>query len=233
MARKSYFSAGKFIRSAARFIALLLLFLFAAITALTLIARFFAVHPVSTLMLSDHLTNTPYQRDWTPLQAMAPNLIRAVIMAEDARFCSHSGVDWQALGQAATDEDGRRRGASTITMQLVKNLYFWNGRSYLRKMLELPAALWVDTLLPKKRNLEIYLNIAQWGQHIYGAEAASRAYFGISARDLTPRQAALLAVSLPSPVKRNPRRLNSLMLKRAAIIERRMLAAAPYTECLR
>jgi len=204
---------------------------FALLTALSLIACFSFVHPVSTLMLGNMITARPYQRDWVPLSEISPNLVRAVMMAEDARFCVHYGVDWAALSRAA--EDDGRRGASTITMQTVKNLYFTNHRSYLRKAAEIPAALWVDLLLPKRRIMEIYLNIAEWGHHIYGAEAASRTYFGISARHLTPHQAALLAVTLPSPIKRNPRRLTAAMARRAAVIERRMLSAAPYTACLR
>jgi len=206
---------------------------FLALTAFTLTARFSGVHPVSTLMLGDMLTGKAYKRSWAPLQNISPNLADAVMMAEDARFCAHHGVDWAELNEAAFDDDERSRGASTLTMQLVKNLYFSNRRSYLRKAVEIPAALWVDLLTPKKRIMEIYLNIAEWGRHIYGAEAAARAYFGVSARNLTPHQAALLAAALPSPRKSNPRRLTSLMLRRAAIIERRMLSAGPYISCLR
>jgi len=222
-----------FRRRLARLALIILAFFLFGITFLTLCYRPVFVHPVSTLMLRDSLTHTPYKRQWTALPHIAPSLVYSVMMAEDGRFCEHSGVDWQALRQAASEDDDRPRGASTITMQLVKNLFFWKSRSYLRKATEIPIALWVDLLLPKKRIMEIYLNIAQWGKGIYGVEAASRYYFGTSARDLTPRQSALLAIALPSPLKRNPFRLDYALLDRAAIIERRVLTAGAYIGCLR
>lgn len=237
MARKRFSLKYGFWQNAARLALIGIGLALLAVTALTLSYRFAFVHPVSTLMLHDKITQTPYKRQWVSLRHIAPSLVYSVMMAEDARFCAHSGVDWQALQQAAADaaleDDDRPRGASTITMQVVKNLFFWKSRSYLRKATEIPIALWVSALLPKKRIMEIYLNIAQWGKGIYGAEAASRRYFGISAADLTPRQSALLAIALPSPLKRNPFYLDSALLARAAIIERRVLAGSGYIGCLR
>lgn len=146
-------------------------------------------------------------------------------------------MDWRALRQAAAsaalEDDDKPRGASTITMQVVKNLFFWKNRSYIRKATEIPIALWVNLLLPKKRVMEIYLNIAQWGNGIYGAEAAARHYFHVSAAALTPEQSALLAVCLPSPLKRSPFRLSDRQLWRALTPERRANAANAHIRCLR
>jgi monofunctional glycosyltransferase len=139
---------------------------------------------------------------------MSPYLPLSVVAAEDARFCSHSGIDWDALRNVVDDaEDGEvSRGGSTITQQVTKNLFLWPGRSYIRKGLEFPLALWIDRVLPKQRILEIYLNIAELGPSgQFGAEAGSAYAFGHSASRLSPREAALLASILPNPVKRSAR----------------------------
>jgi monofunctional biosynthetic peptidoglycan transglycosylase len=131
-----------------------------------------------------------------------------VVASEDARFCSHHGVDWGALREVVDDaEDGEvTRGGSTIPQQVAKNLFLWPGRSVIRKALELPLALWIDAVLPKPRILEIYLNIAELGPSgQFGAEAGSTYAFGHSAATLSPREAALLAAILPNPVKRSAR----------------------------
>ncbi|MEH0070664.1 monofunctional biosynthetic peptidoglycan transglycosylase [Pannonibacter sp. Pt2-lr] len=137
-----------------------------------------------------------------------PHLVRAVITSEDARFCEHEGVDWDALeGQIQRLNAGEEaRGASTITMQLAKNLFLWGDRSFIRKGLELPTALMIDQILTKRRIMELYLNVAEWGEGIFGAEAAAQAWFGKSAADLTPAEASRLATALPNPVLRNPAR---------------------------
>jgi monofunctional biosynthetic peptidoglycan transglycosylase len=129
--------------------------------------------------------------------------VRAVLVAEDARFCSHRGIDWAELENALDDDDGRMRGASTITMQTAKNLFLWTGRSWVRKVLETPLALYSEAILSKRRIMEIYLNVVEWGPGIYGAEAAARHHFGVSAASLSPSQAALLAAVLPAPSLRN------------------------------
>src|SRR5690606_8639913 len=123
-----------------------------------------------------------------------------------SRFCQHAGIDWTELRAVveAADEDGPSRGASTIPMQTAKNLFLWNGRSYIRKALELPVALYLDLIWSKRKMMENYLNIAEWGEGVFGAEAASRHYFGKSAKNLTRREAALLATALPNPLVRNP-----------------------------
>ncbi|WP_181418465.1 monofunctional biosynthetic peptidoglycan transglycosylase [Phyllobacterium leguminum] len=192
------------------------------------------VHPVSTLMLTDAVTFSGYDRQWVSLDEISPVLVNSVLVSEDGRFCSHAGIDWRQLdlviGQAAEGE--RTRGASTITMQTVKNLFLWNGRSYVRKMLELPLAMAADTILSKRRVMEIYLNIAQWGPGIYGIEAAAQHHFGRSASRLTARQAALLAATLPNPILRNPAKPSRGMQRIARIVEARARRAGPYVRCL-
>ena len=174
------------------------------------IAPFYrAGHPVSTLMAWRSLQGEPMQRRWIDLADMSPSLPRAVVAAEDAHFCKHHGIDWGALREAiddAREDGGAFRGASTITQQVAKNLFLWQGRDYVRKALEFPLALWIDLVLPKQRILEIYLNIAELGpQGQFGVEAASTYAFGKSAENLSPREAALLASILPNPVKRSAR----------------------------
>ena len=166
------------------------------------------VDPVSTLMLWRWATGARVTRTAVPLERMAPVLAASVIASEDARFCSHRGVDWRELRGAIEDSDnfGEARGVSTITQQTVKNLFLWGGRSYVRKALELPLALWTDLVLPKRRVLEIYLNIVEWGPNgEFGAAAAARLAYGKSARDLNAREAAALAAVLPNPYRRSAR----------------------------
>lgn len=162
--------------------------------------------PPSTLMLGRRLTGNAVERVAVTLQAMTPDLPLAVIASEDARFCQHGGVDWDALRDVMDDADGDgpSRGASTIAMQTAKNVFLWPGRSYLRKGLELPLAMASDLVWGKARTMEIYLNVAEWGEGVFGAEAAAQHYFRKSARDLNRREVALLATALPNPILRNP-----------------------------
>ena len=165
-------------------------------------------HPVSTLMAWRWLTGAPVSRQWINFSAISPALPRSVIGAEDAKFCSHHGVDWGALRDVIDDaEDGEvTRGGSTITQQVAKNLFLWPGRSVVRKALELPLALWIDLVLGKQRILEIYLNIAELGPSgQFGAQAGAVFAFGHGASVLSPREAATLAEILPNPVRRSAR----------------------------
>jgi monofunctional glycosyltransferase len=163
--------------------------------------------PTSMLMLGQRLSGTPVHQRWVPLERISAYLSQAVILSEDARFCRHSGIDWGALAEAIENSrDGVARGGSTITMQVVKNLFLWPSRSYLRKALEFPLAYGVELAWSKRRILEIYLNIAEWGPGVFGAEAAARYHFRKPAAFLTPREAALLAVALPNPLQRRPGR---------------------------
>jgi len=167
-----------------------------------------AGHPVSALMAWRRLTGAPMSRQWIDLAAMSPSLPRSVVASEDAKFCSHHGIDWDALREVIDDaEDGEvARGGSTITQQVAKNLFLWPGRSVVRKALEFPLALWIDLVLPKPRILEIYLNIAELGPSgQFGAQAGSLHAFGHPASSLSPREAALLAAILPNPVRRSAR----------------------------
>lgn len=201
---------------------------------LTLVYAVPGVRPISVPMLADLVTLQGYDRRWTPLKDIGPRAVHAVMMSEDGQFCSHSGIDWGEMSAVLDDAMAGEspRGASTIPMQTVKNLYLWLGRSYVRKALELPLALYFDLIVPKRRIMEIYLNIAEWGPNIYGIEAAAQHYFGRHARDLTARQAALLAVTLPNPLHRNPARPSAGMSRLAGTVQARAAKAGAYVGCL-
>jgi monofunctional biosynthetic peptidoglycan transglycosylase len=187
----------------------LLLVVLAVLLLPYLLAPFYrAGHPVSTLMAWRWATGVPVSRQWVDFGAISPSLPRSVVASEDAKFCSHHGIDWHALRDVIDDaEDGEAtRGGSTITQQVVKNLFLWPGRSVVRKALELPLALWTDWVLPKQRILEIYLNVAELGPSgQFGAQAGALYAFGHPASGLSPREAALLAAILPNPLRRSAR----------------------------
>lgn len=193
------------------------------------------VHPVSTLMVKDLASGSGYDRRWVPLEDIAPVLAYSVVMSEDGQFCRHQGIDWGAMNEVINDAlaGEATRGASTITMQTVKNLFLWHGRSFVRKVLEAPLALGYDLVTPKKRIMEVYLNIVEWAPGIYGAEAAAQHHFGKSAAQLTRRQAALLAVTLPSPATRNPGKPSRGLTRLASVVERRVAQAGSHIACLR
>lgn len=201
---------------------------------LILVPVYAVVPPISTLMLADLVTFRGFSRIWTPLDHISPHLQQAVVMSEDGRYCAHGGVDWDALTMVIEQavEDGPSRGASTIPMQTVKNLFLWSSRSYVRKALEIPLALYADLVWSKRRTLEIYLNVAEWGPGIYGAEAAARAYFDKSAADLTRREAALLATALPNPAARDPGSPSAGHRRLSGVIERRAAQSGAYVGCL-
>lgn len=166
-------------------------------------------HPISTLMVGRFLSGKPVTRTWIDIDAIAPALPRSVVAAEDAKFCSHRGIDWDSVQGIIEDaQDGElSRGGSTITQQVAKNLFLWPGRSLVRKALEFPLALWIDFVLPKKRILELYLNVAELGPTgQFGAEAGAHYAFGRSASTLSAQEAALLASILPNPVVRSARK---------------------------
>ncbi|MGL5168171.1 MAG: monofunctional biosynthetic peptidoglycan transglycosylase [Afipia sp.] len=167
-----------------------------------------AGQPVSTLMIGRFLSGEPVTRKWVDIDAIAPALPRSVVAAEDAKFCFHHGIDWDSVQDILEDaQDGEvSRGGSTITQQVAKNLFLWPGRSVIRKVLEFPLALWIDFVLPKKRILELYLNVAELGPSgQFGAEAGANYAFGRSASMLSAQEAALLASILPNPVTRSAR----------------------------
>lgn len=193
------------------------------------------VHPVSTLMLKDLVTFSGYDRRWVSIDDIAPVLANSVIMSEDGQFCFHRGVDLGELKGVVDDAMSGEitRGASTITMQTVKNLFLWSRPlGSLRKVIELPLAVYFDALMSKRRIMEIYLNIAEWGPGIYGIEAAARYHFGVSAKNLSRRQAALLAVALPNPITRDPGKPGPGLRRLASLIERRASRSGAYVGCV-
>jgi monofunctional biosynthetic peptidoglycan transglycosylase len=194
------------------------------------------VDPVSTPMLWRWAIGARVERVWLPLDRISPVLPLAVIGAEDGTFCHNRGIDLGAMREALEqyDDTGRERGASTITQQTAKNLFFWQGRSIIRKALELPLAVWLYVVLPKRRVLEIYLNIAQWGPNgEFGVEAGAHYAFGKSARNLNAREAAELASILPSPALRSARNPSPLVRRLAGVYEHRAEAFPGLDACVR
>lgn len=192
--------------------------------------------PVSVLMLTRWASGAPVAREWVTMAQMGAGLPLAVIVAEDSGFCAHSGIEWSALRQAIMDaSDGEvSGGGSTITQQTVKNLFFWPGRSYVRKALELPLALWMDLILPKSRILEIYLNIAEWGPNgQFGAAAAARHAFAKAPAQLSRTEAALLAATLPNPALRSARAPGRAVRRAGGIYSSRIRVAGDLDACLR
>jgi monofunctional biosynthetic peptidoglycan transglycosylase len=196
-----------------------------SLAALTLLAARWIDPPSTAVHIQRHLQawihGTPYHERYRfiPLNQISPDLQHAVVAAEDARFYQHHGFDWHEIEIAAEDdaEGGRSRGASTITQQLVKNLFFGTGRSILRKGAEVTLVPVAEFVLGKRRILEIYLNVVEWGPGVYGADQASRYHYGTSARNIDRQQAARLAAILPAPLKRRPERMNDYS---ARILER-------------
>ncbi|CAN5323291.1 monofunctional biosynthetic peptidoglycan transglycosylase [soil metagenome] len=192
--------------------------------------------PISNVMITRFLAGNGLDHDWVSFSEISPNLARAVVSSEDARFCEHNGVDWiefqGVIDDAFDNDEGPLRGASTISMQTAKNLFLWDGRSLIRKGLELPLAYWMDFVWTKRRMIEVYLNIAEWAPGVYGAEAAARYHFKKPAAKLSPREAALLAAVLPNPIKRNAGKPSKAVSRIAGRIQRRMGAIGPYVTCL-
>jgi len=211
----------------------LLLPIIALVLLISLALVYSALTPPSTLMLGRWLTLRPVERQAVGLDAISPHLVQAVIASEDQRYCLHNGVDWGALRDVVDDEERPSRGASTIPMQTVKNVFLWPGRSVIRKILEIPLALMADTLWGKARTMEIYLNIAEWGEGVFGAEAAAQRWFGKPARALTRGEAALLAAVLPNPILRNPALPSRGVRAQAARIQARMNGVAGLMGCLK
>ena len=193
---------------------------------------FAIVPPPSTLMLGRWLTGQSVDRQYVPLAQISPQLVRAVIASEDQRFCVHHGIDLGEL-RAVLADGSPSRGASTLTMQVAKNVFLWPGRSYLRKGLELPIAAWIDLVWSKRRIMEVYLNIAEWGDGVYGAQAAGLAYFGKSALALDRVEAARLARALPNPIARNPGQPGPQLRGLSRGLLARMDSASLNVDCVR
>lgn len=218
---------------AGRWIALAAAVLSAIPAALTVLFAF-VDPPFSALMAWQRLRGEKIDYRWTSLEDISRTLPATVLMSEDGRFCAHWGVDWSAVAEVLDEVSAGEepRGASTITMQTVKNLYLWPHRSYVRKLVEVPLAYWLDLVWSKRRIMEVYLNIVQWGPGIFGAEAAAQHHFAIPASRLSWRQSALLAAALPNPELRAAGRPGPVTRRLAARAEARGRRAGAYVGCL-
>jgi monofunctional biosynthetic peptidoglycan transglycosylase len=219
----------RFLRAALALVLILLLLPY----VLTLL--YLVVPPVSTPMVWRSITVQRVERTWVPLAEAAPALPLTVIAAEDGQFCRHHGVDWRGLREAIEEADdlSEARGGSTITQQVAKNLFLWQGRSYVRKALEFPLALWIDLAMPKRRIMEIYLNVAEWGPNgEFGAEAGAQRAFRKSMRNLSRNEAALMAAVLPNPRQRSALRPGPGVRRLAGIYSARAGRAAQLADCV-
>jgi monofunctional biosynthetic peptidoglycan transglycosylase len=212
----------------------ILLVLLLVPAALILVHRFLPV-PLTPLMVIRLAQGEGLAKDWVPLERMAPILPAAVIAAEDNLFCEHEGFDLGALEGEIRDYFAGRgvRGASTITMQTAKNLFLWPDRSLARKVLEAWLTPQIELLWSKRRIIEVYLNVAEFGPGIYGAEAAAEAHFGTTAAELSASQGALLAAVLPNPREWSASRPGPYVQSRVPVIQRRIEQLGPLLDCVR
>jgi len=220
-----------------------LAFAWLAVTVLAVVALRFVPPPVSTVMIERWASAQRHGREfrldyrWRSRDHLARALPQAVVAAEDQRFFTHHGWDREAIPDALADaRQGKRlRGASTISQQVAKNLFLWTGRSWVRKGLEAWFTFWLELLWPKERILEVYLNIAEWGEGIFGAEAACRRHFAVGADAIDRARDARLAAVLPNPRRLHADRPSAYVLRRQREILRQMdqLTGSPYTEPLR
>jgi monofunctional biosynthetic peptidoglycan transglycosylase len=184
---------------------------------LFLIAAYTVINPPVTMtMIGEWLRLGRIDRDWVALEEMNPVAARSVVAAEDANFCAHWGFDMAAIRQAL--DEGANRGASTISQQVAKNVFLWQGRSWARKALEALLTPVVELVWTKRRIVEVYLNVAEMGPGIFGIEAAAQHYFGVAAADLSPAQAARIAAALPDPKDRDPGNPSRFLRNRASQI---------------
>jgi len=191
--------------------------LWAAGGFLLLLALGIFINPrLTPYLLAERLRQGEIERNWVAIGDMAPEVARSVVAAEDANFCYHWGFDVKAIRSAI--DQGANRGASTLTQQVTKNVFLWQGHSWLRKALEAVMTPMVELVWTKRRILEVYLNVAETGPGIFGFDAAARHYFGVPAAQLNPDQAARLAAILPDPKGRNPTRTSGYLRRRAAQI---------------
>ncbi|MFD1254738.1 MULTISPECIES: transglycosylase domain-containing protein [Devosia] len=202
---------------------------------LLLTPLYLVVQPVSVPMLERYVTGRPVVRVWRDIDDISDRLKAAIILSEDGQFCRHWGIDLGALRDEVDNYLAGRetRGASTITMQVARNLFLWNRQSALRKALEVPLAAYIDLVMPKKRIMEIYLNIAEWGPSgQFGVAAGSEHAFGREPQNLDWQTASLLAVTLPNPLVRNPARPNAGLSRVASIVEERTRQYGDRAACV-
>jgi monofunctional glycosyltransferase len=202
-----------------------------------LVVLYSLIPPISLPVIGKAVTFQDVHWRWRSIDNISPSLPRAIISAEDGRFCEHNGVDWEALEKSLKRYEKRKKmkhGASTIHMQIAKNLFYWPLPTLLRKPLEIPTALWIDMMWSKQRVIEVYMNIAQFGKNVYGAEAAARYYFNKSANELNSNESARLASILPSPVKRNAAKPSKYVKKYSGSIKARAArSGGKYIACIR
>lgn len=193
------------------------LVLVAAVVLLLLIGLFSFVNPPTTIyIISERLRLEDVRREWREIETISPHMPRAIVAAEDANFCMHWGFDMAAIRDAI--EDGAGRGASTISQQTVKNVFLWHGRSWPRKAMEALITPVVEAIWTKQRILEVYMNVAEFDEGVFGVGAAAPWYFGVDAKDLSPSQAARLAAILPNPKARSAKNPSNFVLRRARSI---------------
>ncbi len=212
-------------------------FAYALAAAILWVGAYTVIPPLGGIYLAAEWVRLGHiEREWRDLEDISPDLARSVMAAEDANFCDHWGFDLEAIEQAIeANAKGRRvRGASTLSQQVAKNLFLWHGRSWLRKGLEVGFTVLIETIWTKRRIVEVYLNIAEFGDGVFGAQAAARHYFGRDASALTLDQATRLAAILPDPKGRNPRAATPFMNRRAAAIAdgARTLEGEGRAECV-
>ncbi len=204
----------------ARFVAQIILWFIGLSLLLVIAFKWLPVPYTATMAMDEHAVT----KDWESLDNIDPNLVAAVIAAEDSKFCEHWGFDTEAIEQAARSnaEGGRIRGGSTISQQTAKNVFLWQGGGYFRKALEAWFTFWIENVWGKERIMEVYLNVAETGIGTYGAEAGAQRYFGKSAARLTPDEASRMAAALPSPKKRAVVSPGGWLARHGNSIERRI-----------
>ncbi|MGE4062347.1 MAG: monofunctional biosynthetic peptidoglycan transglycosylase [Rhodospirillaceae bacterium] len=204
--------------------------------ALILAYRFMPV-PGTPLMAFRAVNGAGWDYDWVPLERIAPALARSALTAEDESFCTHHGFDTKAiqkyLEDYLEDDGGTLRGGSTISQQTAKNLLLWPGRDWIRKGLEAWLTIYIEALWPKRRIMEVYLNIVEWGRGVYGAEAAARHHFGKSAAALTTTEAARLAAVLPSPLRWSASNPGPYVQRRSETLQARAARLGDLAACLK
>lgn len=190
--------------------------------------------PVTPLMMVRLVEGEGLAKDWVALDRVSPHMPLAVLAGEDNLFCRHNGFDIEQIRAAIEDWRAGEglRGASTVSMQTAKNLFLWPGRDVVRKGFEAYLTLWLEAFWPKRRIMEVYLNVAEFAPGVYGVEAAARHHFGVAAADLSPTQAARLAAVLPSPRRWSASRPGPYVQRRTATLVTRMGQIAPIVDCL-
>ena len=186
--------------------------------------------PITVVQLSNWIDGYGLRRDYVDWDDISPNMKLAVIASEDQLFPEHNGFDWKSIEKAMKEKKKRVRGASTISQQVAKNVFLWNGRSWIRKGLEVYFTFMIELIWGKQRILEVYLNVAEMGPGIFGVEAASRHYFKKSAKKLTPSEAAKIASCLPNPKKYTIKPLSKAVQRRYPWVEQQMMFLRPDKE---